>query len=135
MDAIITSPNDRAEIPVIAPRGELAARQLAMPAHSNPAGDIFGGWIMAEMDAAAGMTTTRPHCHGRRLQHSVHAAGQDRGYRLLLYLREADRAHFDHAGCGSLGAPAWMRRSHQGDTGRVHLRRYRCRWSASPNYT
>jgi len=59
MDAIITSPNDRVEIPVIAPRGELAARQLAMPAHSNPAGDIFGGWIMAEMDAAAGMTTTR----------------------------------------------------------------------------
>jgi acyl-CoA thioesterase YciA len=43
----------------IAPRGELAARHLAMPANTNPAGDIFGGWIMAEMDAAAGMTTTR----------------------------------------------------------------------------
>jgi acyl-CoA thioesterase YciA len=41
------------------PRGELAARQLAMPAETNPAGDIFGGWIMASMDSAAGMTTTR----------------------------------------------------------------------------
>jgi len=41
------------------PRGELAARHLAMPAHTNPAGNIFGGWIMASMDAAAGMTTTR----------------------------------------------------------------------------
>ncbi|NKE46949.1 acyl-CoA thioesterase [Roseomonas frigidaquae] len=41
------------------PRGELAARQLAMPAHTNPAGDIFGGWIMASMDAAASMATTR----------------------------------------------------------------------------
>src|SRR5258708_38095533 len=30
-----------------------------MPAHTNPAGDIFGGWIMASMDAAAGMTTMR----------------------------------------------------------------------------
>jgi acyl-CoA thioesterase YciA len=30
-----------------------------MPAHTNPAGDIFGGWIMASMDAAAVMTTTR----------------------------------------------------------------------------
>lgn len=42
-----------------APRGELAARHLAMPAHSNPAGNVFGGWIMASMDAAASMATTR----------------------------------------------------------------------------
>ena len=42
-----------------APRGELAARTLAMPADTNPAGDIFGGWIMAQMDAAAGITATR----------------------------------------------------------------------------
>jgi acyl-CoA thioesterase YciA len=41
------------------PRGELAARHLAMPADTNPAGNIFGGWIMASMDGAAGMTTTR----------------------------------------------------------------------------
>lgn len=41
------------------PRGELAARQLAMPADTNPAGNMFGGWIMASMDAAAAMTTTR----------------------------------------------------------------------------
>jgi acyl-CoA thioesterase YciA len=40
------------------PRGELASRHLAMPAHTNPAGDVFGGWIMASMDAAAGMTAT-----------------------------------------------------------------------------
>jgi acyl-CoA thioesterase YciA len=41
------------------PRGELAARHLAMPADTNPSGNIFGGWIMACMDAAAGMTTAR----------------------------------------------------------------------------
>ena len=41
------------------PRGELAARTLAMPADTNPAGDIFGGWIMAQMDAAGGITATR----------------------------------------------------------------------------
>jgi acyl-CoA thioesterase YciA len=41
------------------PRGELAARTLAMPADTNPAGDIFGGWIMALMDAAGSMTATR----------------------------------------------------------------------------
>jgi acyl-CoA thioesterase YciA len=30
-----------------------------MPADTNPAGDIFGGWIMAQMDAAAGITAAR----------------------------------------------------------------------------
>jgi acyl-CoA thioesterase YciA len=41
------------------PRGELAARTLAMPADTNPAGDIFGGWIMSFMDAVGGITATR----------------------------------------------------------------------------
>ena len=41
------------------PRGELAARTLAMPANTNPSGDIFGGWIMSLMDAAGAMTATR----------------------------------------------------------------------------
>ena len=38
------------------PRGELAYRTLAMPADTNPAGDIFGGWIMGLMDIAGGIT-------------------------------------------------------------------------------
>ena len=36
------------------PRGELALRTVAMPADTNPAGDIFGGWIMSLMDLSAG---------------------------------------------------------------------------------
>jgi acyl-CoA thioesterase YciA len=42
-----------------APRGELASRTLAMPADANPHGAIFGGWVMAAMDAAGAMTATR----------------------------------------------------------------------------
>jgi acyl-CoA thioesterase YciA len=38
------------------PRGELSLRTVAMPADTNPAGDIFGGWIMSLMDLAAGVT-------------------------------------------------------------------------------
>ena len=30
-------------------------RQLAMPADTNPSGDIFGGWILAQMDIAGGV--------------------------------------------------------------------------------
>lgn len=41
------------------PRGELAVRALAMPADTNPSGDIFGGWIMSMMDSAGAMTATR----------------------------------------------------------------------------
>ena len=32
-----------------------AVRTLAMPADTNPAGDIFGGWILAQMDIAGGV--------------------------------------------------------------------------------
>jgi len=38
------------------PRGTLATRTLAMPADSNPSGDIFGGWMMAQMDIAGGIS-------------------------------------------------------------------------------
>ena len=38
------------------PRGELALRVPAVPADTNAAGDIFGGWIMGMMDMAAGST-------------------------------------------------------------------------------
>ncbi len=37
-----------------APRGELSLRVLAMPADSNPAGHIFGGWVLGQMDIAGG---------------------------------------------------------------------------------
>ncbi|HEY6434875.1 MAG TPA: acyl-CoA thioesterase, partial [Acetobacteraceae bacterium] len=36
------------------PRGRLELRMIAMPADTNPAGDIFGGWIMSLMDLAGG---------------------------------------------------------------------------------
>ncbi|MFQ5959528.1 MAG: acyl-CoA thioesterase [Alphaproteobacteria bacterium] len=34
---------------------EPAVRTLAMPADANPSGDIFGGWLMAQMDLAGGI--------------------------------------------------------------------------------
>ena len=41
------------------PNGELTLRTLAMPADTNPSGDIFGGWIMSLMDLAGGMKAAR----------------------------------------------------------------------------
>lgn len=37
------------------PNGNLMIRTLAMPADSNPSGDIFGGWVLSQMDIAAGI--------------------------------------------------------------------------------
>ena len=39
--------------------GDLAILTTAMPADTNPSGDIFGGWLMAQMDLAAGNVAAR----------------------------------------------------------------------------
>jgi acyl-CoA thioesterase YciA len=47
------------------PSGELTTRTLAMPADANPSGDIFGGWVLSQMDIAGGI------CAGQRAQGRV----------------------------------------------------------------
>ena len=37
------------------PKGELTLRTLAMPRDVNTNGDIFGGWVLSQMDIAAGI--------------------------------------------------------------------------------
>ena len=39
--------------PPTAPHGELVIRTIAMPADTNASGDIFGGWLMSQMDLGA----------------------------------------------------------------------------------
>ena len=46
------------------PLGELTLRTLAMPGDANAAGDIFGGWVMAQMDLACGIRAAE-RAHGR----------------------------------------------------------------------
>lgn len=36
-------------------QGTLAIQALAMPANTNPNGDIFGGWLVSQMDLAGGV--------------------------------------------------------------------------------
>ena len=40
------------------PEGEIAIMTVAMPADANPAGDIFGGWLLAQMDIAGGVAAS-----------------------------------------------------------------------------
>jgi len=46
------------------PEGELALRTVAMPADTNPNGDIFGGWLVSQMDLAA-FTCAKKTCYSR----------------------------------------------------------------------
>ena len=40
-----------------APSGELTLRTMAMPADTNASGDIFGGWVLSQMDLAGGIAS------------------------------------------------------------------------------
>lgn len=41
------------------PEAEPTIRMLAMPTDTNTSGDIFGGWIMSQVDIAAGIVAAR----------------------------------------------------------------------------
>lgn len=41
------------------PRGELSLQTVAMPKDTNSNGDIFGGWLVSQMDLAAMITASR----------------------------------------------------------------------------
>ena len=46
------------------PSGELTLRTLTMPRDVNNNGDIFGGWVLSQMDMAAGIVASA-RAHGR----------------------------------------------------------------------
>jgi acyl-CoA thioesterase YciA len=41
------------------PRGDLCTRTIAMPADTNANGDIFGGWLLSQMDIAGGVAASK----------------------------------------------------------------------------
>lgn len=54
------------------PRGELSIKTLAMPADTNPSGNIFGGWVVSQMDIA-GLNIARRHTPHNVLTVSIDA--------------------------------------------------------------
>lgn len=57
---------------MIEPKGELTIQTLAMPGDTNPNGDIFGGWIVSQMDLAAGVVAKK-YAHGRAATVAIHS--------------------------------------------------------------
>jgi acyl-CoA thioesterase YciA len=54
------------------PRGELTVRLIAMPADTNANGDIFGGWVLSQMDQAGGIAAVE-RAQGRVVTIAVEA--------------------------------------------------------------
>ena len=54
------------------PRGEITIQMLAMPTDTNPNGDIFGGWLVSQMDLAAGVLAKKIS-RGRAATVAIHS--------------------------------------------------------------
>ena len=54
------------------PKGKLALQTIAMPADTNANGDIFGGWLMAQMDLGASVVA-RTRSNGKVATVAVNA--------------------------------------------------------------
>lgn len=47
------------EAPAAGPTGRLTLQTVPMPADTNSGGDVFGGWVVSQMDIAAGVTAAQ----------------------------------------------------------------------------
>jgi acyl-CoA thioesterase YciA len=54
------------------PRGELTVRLIAMPSDTNANGDIFGGWVLSQMDQAGGIAAAE-RANGRVVTIAIEA--------------------------------------------------------------
>jgi acyl-CoA thioesterase YciA len=100
------------------PKGTLTIRTLAMPADTNPAGDIFGGWVMSQMDMAGAIAAVE-HAKGRVVTVAVEAmtfiAPVKVGDVLCVY------TSLDRVGTTSItiAVEAWVRRNRVEDRVKV----------------
>jgi acyl-CoA thioesterase YciA len=100
------------------PQGYIGIRALAMPADTNPSGDIFGGWLMSQMDLAGG-TYARYRANGRVATIAVEGFIFHKpvivGDELTCYCQEVRRGRTSIA----VRVEAWVRRGEGGEHEKV----------------
>ncbi len=100
------------------PRGALTLRTLAMPCDVNVNGDIFGGWVLSQMDIAAGIVA------GMRAQGRVATVAVD-AMKFIRPVKVGDvlciYAEIDRVGRTSMGIgiEAWVLRDRIGARDKV----------------
>ncbi|ADZ92029.1 acyl-CoA thioesterase [Marinomonas mediterranea] len=99
-------------------KGRLTTRTVAMPADTNPSGDIFGGWVVSQMDLAAGI------CAGQRAQTRVVTVSID-GMSFIRPVKVGDilgvYTYVESTGRTSMNihVEAWVRRGRIGQREKV----------------
>ncbi len=105
------------------PRGELAIRTLAMPADANPSGDIFGGWVLSQMDTAGGIAAAQ-RARGRVATVAVDAMT----FHLPVYVGDVLCVYAEIAAVGrtsiTMALEAWALRRSSGERVRVTAGRF-----------
>ena len=102
-----------------------AVRTLAMPADTNPSGDIFGGWLLAQMDIAAG-TIAFTRASGRVATVAVDALT----FHQPVLVGDIVSCYADVVRVGrtsmTLHVEAWARRGHTGEEFKVTEAKFTC---------
>jgi acyl-CoA thioesterase YciA len=92
-----------------APKGRLSTRAIAMPADTNPFGQIFGGWLMSQMDLAGGT-----HAYRRARGHTPTVAVEGMEFHLPVYVGDEVSCYTEVIKVGrtsiSIRVEAWVRR-------------------------
>lgn len=124
-----------------APEGQLLLRTVAMPRDTNPNQDIFGGWIMSQMDLGGGILAAEI-AQGRIVtvagcsRNEFHQTGKGRQRRVLLRSLRPSRQYFFATENRSMGEDFDERygngRPPTGHRSRVHLRRHRFTRQSAP---
>src|ERR1043166_6858192 len=100
------------------PKGELVIQTIAMPRDTNPNGDIFGGWVISQMDLGSGILAAKT------AQARVVTAAME-GMSFLQPVRVGDTvrcyAHVEKIGRSSMTIPVevWVTRYMTGEELRV----------------
>jgi acyl-CoA thioesterase YciA len=104
-------PSDTADAP---PKSDPALRAIAMPGDTNPHGDIFGGWLLCQMDLA-GVTVATRRAGGRVV--TIAITGMTFRRPVFVGDEVSCYASIQHIGTTSLAVKieSWVRRG-TGDT-------------------
>jgi acyl-CoA thioesterase YciA len=102
-----------------------AVRTLAMPADTNPSGDIFGGWLLAQMDIAAG-TVALARAKGRVATVALDAMT----FHKPVFVGDLVSCYAEVTRVGrtsiTVQVEAWARRARQDDEVKVTEGRFTC---------
>jgi acyl-CoA thioesterase YciA len=104
--------------PPAAPQGELVIRTIAMPANTNSNGDMFGGWLVSQMDLG-GAILARNLAHSRITTAAIDAMS----FHHPVYVGDIVSCHASLAKTGRtslrIEVEAWAQRHKGGEHVRV----------------